>query len=39
MSRRAGSKVVEVNSSHVAFLSHPADVARLIEQAAVGSSR
>jgi pimeloyl-ACP methyl ester carboxylesterase len=39
MSRRAGSTVVEVNSSHVAFLSHPADVARLIEQAAVGSSR
>jgi pimeloyl-ACP methyl ester carboxylesterase len=39
MSKRAGSTVVEVNSSHVAFLSHPAEVARLIEQAAAGSSR
>ena len=39
MSKRAGSKVVEVNSSHVAFLSHPADVARLIEQAAAGSAK
>lgn len=39
MSKRAGSTVVEVNSSHVAFLSHPADVASLIERAAAGSSK
>jgi len=39
MSKRAGSTVVEVNSSHVAFLSHPKDVAKLIEQAAAGSSK
>jgi len=34
MAKRAGSTTVEVASSHVAFLSHPADVAKLIEQAA-----
>jgi pimeloyl-ACP methyl ester carboxylesterase len=39
MSKRAGSTTIEVNSSHVAFLSHPAEVARLIEQAARGSSK
>jgi pimeloyl-ACP methyl ester carboxylesterase len=39
MSRRAGSTTIEVNSSHVAFLSHPAEVAKLIEQAAAGSSK
>src|SRR3989454_1211269 len=32
--KRMGAKTNEVKSSHVAFLSHPADVARLIEQAA-----
>jgi pimeloyl-ACP methyl ester carboxylesterase len=32
--RRAGGVTVEVASSHVPFLSHPAEVARLIEQAA-----
>jgi pimeloyl-ACP methyl ester carboxylesterase len=40
MARRAGSTVVEVNSSHVAFLSHPAEIAKVIEQAAsTGDSR
>jgi pimeloyl-ACP methyl ester carboxylesterase len=40
MARRAGSTVVEVNSSHVAFLSHPAEMAKVIEQAATaGDSR
>ncbi|WCE05697.1 alpha/beta hydrolase [Pseudoxanthomonas sp. JBR18] len=34
MAKRAGSTTVEIDSSHVAFLSHPADVAKLIEQAA-----
>jgi pimeloyl-ACP methyl ester carboxylesterase len=39
MTQRAGSKVVEVNSSHVAYMSHPAEVAKLIEQAATQSSK
>jgi pimeloyl-ACP methyl ester carboxylesterase len=34
MSKRAGSKVTELKSSHVAFLSHPREVANVIEQAA-----
>jgi len=34
MSRRAGSTVVEVPGSHAVYVSRPADVARLIEQAA-----
>ncbi len=36
MSKRAGSTVVEVKSSHAAFLSHPDAVASLIEQASSG---
>ena len=32
--RRMGATTTEVNSSHVAFVSHPAVVARVIEQAA-----
>src|SRR6266480_7641552 len=32
--KRMGAKTTEIKASHVAFLSHPADVARLIEQAA-----
>jgi pimeloyl-ACP methyl ester carboxylesterase len=36
MSRRAGSKVTEVAASHSVFLSQPAAVADLIEQAAAG---
>ena len=38
MSKRAGSTVVEVKSSHSVFLSHPQAVAHLIEQAANGKS-
>ena len=34
--KRMGATTVEVASSHVPFLSHPAEVARLIEQAARG---
>ncbi len=34
MTKRAGSTTIEVNSSHVAYISHPAQVAKLIEQAA-----
>jgi pimeloyl-ACP methyl ester carboxylesterase len=36
MSQRAGSKVTEVTASHSVFLSQPATVAALIEQAAAG---
>jgi len=36
MSQRAGSKVTEVAASHSVFLSQPAVVAALIEQAAAG---
>lgn len=34
MAKRAGSKVVEINGSHVAFIAQPETVARTIEQAA-----
>src|ERR1700733_7843590 len=37
MSKRAGSTVIEVKSSHSVFLSHPQAVAHLIEQAATGA--
>ncbi len=32
--KRVGAKATEIKSSHVPFISHPAAVARLIEQAA-----
>jgi len=35
--KRIGAKTTEIKSSHVPFFSHPDDVARLIEQAAVES--
>ncbi len=38
MSKRAGSKVVEVRASHSVFLSHPDAVASIIEQAAAGAT-
>ena len=34
MSKRAGSKTIELQGSHAIFLSHPSEVAALIEQAA-----
>jgi pimeloyl-ACP methyl ester carboxylesterase len=34
MYKRSGSKVTELASSHVAYISHPAEVAAVIEQAA-----
>jgi hypothetical protein len=37
--KRMGATTTEVRSSHVSFLSHPVEVARLIEQAAAGSMR
>jgi pimeloyl-ACP methyl ester carboxylesterase len=36
MAERAGSTVVEAAGSHSIFLSHPEEVARIIEQAAAG---
>lgn len=38
MSKRAGSKVVEVKGSHAIYVSQPNAVASLIEQAATGAS-
>jgi pimeloyl-ACP methyl ester carboxylesterase len=38
MSKRAGSKVVEVKGSHAVYVSRPDAVASIIEQAAAGSS-
>jgi pimeloyl-ACP methyl ester carboxylesterase len=34
MTRRAHSTTIEINSSHVAYISHPAEVAKVIEEAA-----
>jgi pimeloyl-ACP methyl ester carboxylesterase len=34
MAKRAHAKTVEVASSHVAYLSHPKETAKLIEEAA-----
>ena len=34
MARRANAKTVEINSSHVAYISHPKETAKLIEEAA-----
>src|SRR5271169_6713062 len=34
MAKRAGATTVEVNSSHVAYMSHPRETAKLIEEAA-----
>jgi pimeloyl-ACP methyl ester carboxylesterase len=33
MAKRIGAKTIEVNSSHVPFISHPREVAKLIESA------
>lgn len=38
MSKRAGSKVVEVKGSHAIYVSKPEAVAAIIEQATAGSS-
>jgi pimeloyl-ACP methyl ester carboxylesterase len=34
MAKRAGSRTVEIGGSHVAFIAHPEQVAKVIEQAA-----
>ncbi|MGO9853396.1 MAG: hypothetical protein ACLPTM_17515 [Steroidobacteraceae bacterium] len=37
MAKRAHATTVEVNSSHVAYMSHPKETAKLIEDAATKS--
>jgi pimeloyl-ACP methyl ester carboxylesterase len=37
--KRMGAKTSEINASHVAFISHPKVVARLIEQAATATAK
>lgn len=37
MAKRAHAKTVEVNSSHVAYISHPKETAKLIEEAATSA--
>jgi pimeloyl-ACP methyl ester carboxylesterase len=37
--KRIGAKTTEIKSSHVPFISHPAEVARLIEQAAMAAEK
>ena len=34
MAKRAHATTVEVNASHVAYMSHPKEAAKLIEEAA-----
>lgn len=38
MAKRANATTIEVNSSHVAYMSHPKESAKLIEEAATGAS-
>jgi pimeloyl-ACP methyl ester carboxylesterase len=38
MAKRAHATTVEVNASHVAYISHPKETAKLIEQAATGAT-
>jgi pimeloyl-ACP methyl ester carboxylesterase len=37
MARRANAKTIEVNASHVAYMSHPKEAAKLIEDAATSA--
>ena len=38
MAKRANAKTVEVDASHVAYMSHPKEAAKLIEEAASGTA-
>ena len=38
MAKRANAKTIEVNASHVAYMSHPKETAKLIEEAATSAS-
>jgi hypothetical protein len=37
MAKRAHAKTVEVKASHVAYMSHPKEAAKLIEEAAANA--
>jgi len=37
MAKRANAKTVEVNASHVAYMSHPKETAKLVEEAATSA--
>jgi hypothetical protein len=37
MAQRIHAKTIEVNSSHVSFISHPNEVAQLIKEAATAN--
>jgi pimeloyl-ACP methyl ester carboxylesterase len=37
MAKRANAKTIEVNSSHVAYMSHPKETAKLVEEAATSA--
>jgi hypothetical protein len=37
MAKRAKAKTVEVKASHVAYMSHPKETAKLIEEAAASA--
>ena len=37
--KRISAKTIEIKSSHVPFISHPAEVARWIEQAAIAAEK
>ena len=37
MAKRANAKTIEVASSHVAYMSHPKETAKLIEEAATSA--
>jgi pimeloyl-ACP methyl ester carboxylesterase len=39
MAKRAGSKITEIKASHVAFISHPKEIADVIEAAANGVNK
>jgi hypothetical protein len=34
MAKRAHAKTIELNSSHVAYISHPEETTKLVEEAA-----
>ena len=38
MAKRAKAKTIEINSSHVAYMSHPKETAKLIEEAVTSTS-
>jgi pimeloyl-ACP methyl ester carboxylesterase len=38
MAKRANAKMIEVNSSHAAYISHPTETAKLIEEAATSAA-